>query len=64
MAELRGTELARAREVWRRRFGTPAEDAAQRARQGRFLLQRGFSGEVVARVLRQPLEEPESEGPE
>ena len=59
MAELTSTELERAREVWRRRFGVPAEDALQRARQGRFLLQRGFSGEVVARVLRLATEEPE-----
>lgn len=61
MAELRSNELARAREVWRRRFGVPAEDATQRARQGRFLSQRGFSGEVVSRVLRQPFEDAEPE---
>lgn len=50
--ELRGTELARAREVWRRRFGEPAADAAERARQMRFLTGRGFSTEVIRRVLR------------
>ena len=51
MAALQGTELDRAREVWRRKFGTPPADAAQRAKQARFLLVRGFSGEVVRRVL-------------
>lgn len=49
--ELRDTELARAREVWRKRFGQPPRDAAERARQLRFLAARGFSGEVVRRVL-------------
>ena len=45
------TELQRAREVWRRKFGSPAADAAERARQMRFLAQRGFSAEVIRRVV-------------
>jgi regulatory protein len=49
--DLRGTELARAREVWQRRFGAPAADAAGRAKQARFLAARGFTGEVVRRVV-------------
>ncbi|MBE7939445.1 MULTISPECIES: recombination regulator RecX [Ramlibacter] len=52
MESLKGTELARAREVWARRFGTPASDAAERARQARFLAARGFDGEVVRKVIR------------
>ena len=32
---LRGTEVQRAREVWRKKFGEPAADAAGRARQMR-----------------------------
>ena len=51
VATLKHTELERAREVWRRKFGTPPEDAAQRAKQARFLLVRGFSGDVIRRVL-------------
>ncbi|MGJ7485507.1 recombination regulator RecX [Variovorax sp. LT2P21] len=51
VAGLRDTELARAREVWARRFETPAADAKERARQARFLMARGFSGDVVAKVL-------------
>ena len=50
---LRATELERAREVWRKKFGTPAPDAAGRARQMRFLAARGFDTEVVRRVLRE-----------
>ena len=49
---LQDTELARARAVWQRRFGQPPADARERARQMRFLLARGFSGEIAARVLR------------
>lgn len=48
---LRGTELDRAREVWRRKFGEPAADAAGRAKQMRFLAARGFAGETIRRVL-------------
>jgi regulatory protein len=51
VASLRETEAQRAREVWRRKFGVLPADAAQRAKQARFLLARGFSGEVVRRVL-------------
>jgi regulatory protein len=50
--ELRQTELARARAVWQRRFGAPATDAAERARHMRFLAQRGFSTEVIYKVVR------------
>ena len=49
---LRDSELARAREVWRRKYGAIATDAAGRVRQMRFLVSRGFSPEVVRRVVR------------
>jgi regulatory protein len=48
---LRGTEVARAREVWKRRFEALPLDAAERARQSRFLAARGFGGEVIRKVL-------------
>ena len=57
VAALQATEFERAREVWRRRFAAPAQDANERARQARFLLARGFSGAVVAKVLRHDLDE-------
>ncbi len=50
--QLKDSELARAREVWSRKFGQPAADAAERARQMRFLAGRGFSSEVIHRVVR------------
>jgi regulatory protein len=49
---LRDTELSRAKEVWQRKFGQAAADVAGRARQMRFLAARGFSGEVIQRVVR------------
>ena len=52
LQQARGTELERAREVWLRRFGEPAADAAERAKQMRFLAGRGFEGEVIRRVVR------------
>ena len=59
-AELIGTalassedELTRAQLVWQRKFGGKHDksDAAERARQIRFLMCRGFSGETIRRVL-------------
>jgi regulatory protein len=50
--KLEATEEERARELWRRRFGRPPIDASERARQMRFLAQRGFSTAVVLRVVR------------
>ena len=52
VAGLKDTELARALDVWRRRFDAPGADQKARARQARFLMARGFSGAVVAKVLR------------
>lgn len=59
LQQARGTELERARELWRRRFGTVAADTAERARQMRFLAGRGFEGEVIRRVVRGPDEDPD-----
>lgn len=49
--ELRRTEVARARAVWQRRYGEVARDAAERARQMRFLAARGFSAEAIRKVV-------------
>jgi regulatory protein len=57
VASLAASELDRARVVWQQRFGTPPQDAGERARQVRFMLARGFAGAVVARVLREDFDE-------
>ena len=51
LQQARGTELDRARDIWRRRFGTQAANATERARQMRFLAGRGFEGDVIRRVV-------------
>ena len=48
---LRASELARAREVWQKKFGQPPQDADQRAKQMRFLASRGFGGDTIRRVV-------------
>ena len=55
---LKSTELERAREVWRKKFGKSAEEAppartsaAERGKQMRFLMSRGFGSEVIRRVV-------------
>ena len=51
VAQLRDTELERAREVWRKKFGEPAADPTVRAKQMRFLASRGFGAEAIRRVV-------------
>jgi regulatory protein len=49
--QLRQSELSRAREIWRKKFGTQPADAAERAKQMRFLASRGFDGDTIRRVV-------------
>ena len=49
--QLRSTELERAREVWRKRFGAAPVDASERGKQMRFLITRGFSAEIIRKVV-------------
>jgi len=51
VAGLKDSEVARAREVWRKKFDAPPRDAAERAKQARFLAARGFGGETIRRVM-------------
>ncbi len=55
VASLKATELSRAREVWRKKFGAKSDgvvtDAVERGKQMRFLAARGFGGDVIRRVV-------------
>lgn len=51
LGENRDGELERARAVWAKKFGTPPSDAAERAKQMRFLQGRGFSSAVIRETL-------------
>ncbi|MFN3888522.1 MAG: recombination regulator RecX [Aquabacterium sp.] len=49
---LRDSEFDRAWALWARRYGAIPTEAAERARQSRFLASRGFSGDIIRRILR------------
>jgi len=51
MQGLRETERERAQELWERKFGVLAEDQKERARQYRFLASKGFSADVVSKIV-------------
>lgn len=63
-SSLRATELDRARAVWQARYSGHPADPAGRARQSRFLASRGFSAEVIYRVLREAGKPPEAVDPD
>ena len=48
---LKETEYQRAYELWSRKFGALAQEQKERARQYRFLASKGFSSDVVAKVI-------------
>ena len=52
LATLAGSEVARAHEVWSKRFNALPSSGAERAKQARFLQSRGFSLDSILRVLR------------
>jgi regulatory protein len=51
LQSLKETEFQRAYELWQRKYGEKAEDQKERARQYRFLASKGFTSEVVARII-------------
>jgi len=57
VSELQGSELARAKAVWQKRFGAAPGNLRERARQSRFLATRGFSGDIIRQVLGLPADE-------
>ena len=51
LSENRDSELERAREVWKKKFGSSPTDRAGKARQMRFLQSRGFGADTIRRVI-------------
>jgi regulatory protein len=49
---LKESELETARDVWQRKFGCLPQDAKEKAKQMRFLQSRGFSMDVIFKVMR------------
>ncbi|MFN7087280.1 MAG: recombination regulator RecX [Burkholderiales bacterium] len=54
VAQAKAGDLERARAIWRRKFGVVAASREMRARQARFLQSRGFSSEVIRKVIAGP----------
>jgi regulatory protein len=52
MPQLKDTELGAAKDVWQRKFGVQPLDSKEKAKQIRFLQSRGFSVEVILKVLK------------
>ena len=50
--QLKEGELEAARGVWQRKFATPPKDQKEKAKQVRFLQSRGFSMDVIFKVMR------------
>ena len=50
-AQLQSSEAARAKALWDKRFGRAPADLAERAKQVRFMMARGFSRAVVSRII-------------
>ncbi len=48
---LKESEYQRAYELWSRKFGSLAQEQKERARQYRFLASKGFSSDVVSKVI-------------
>ena len=51
-SQLKDSEVDAARAVWKKKFGSLPTTLEERAKQSRFLASRGFSAEVVHKVLR------------
>ena len=54
LANLEASEHQRALAVWRKKFSAPPTDAADAARQMRFLATRGFSADLIRRLVKYP----------
>ena len=57
MVELKATEFDSACDVWQKKFGQPPCNMKERGKQIRFLMSRGFSSDVIHRVLSRDHEE-------
>jgi regulatory protein len=63
LAQLSQSELQRAEDAWRKKFGQLPSDLSERARQQRFLTNRGFAPGIISalfRALREQASTPEN----
>ncbi|HSQ02947.1 MAG TPA: recombination regulator RecX [Burkholderiales bacterium] len=62
MPQLKEGDIEAARAIWRKKFGEAPGNAADRARQLRFLQSRGFSLDVAMRVVREAADQSQDRG--
>jgi len=51
LGESRDSELERARDVWKKKFGSAPADVVEKARQIRFMQSRGFTPDIIRRAI-------------
>ena len=51
LSDNRDSEIDRAREIWKKKFGTAPSDMTEKARQMRFLQSRGFTPDIIRRAI-------------
>jgi len=51
LSDNRDSEIERAREVWKKKFGSLPADAAEKSRQMRFMQSRGFTSDIIRRAI-------------
>jgi len=54
LSENRDSEIDRAREVWKKKFGSAPADAREKSRQIRFMQSRGFAPSTINQMFRDP----------
>ena len=58
-SEMRNGEFERAVRIWQKKFGRKPSDVRDKARQIRFLQQRGFSADIIRQLMRSEMLPPE-----
>ncbi|PTN09422.1 recombination regulator RecX [Nitrosomonas aestuarii] len=53
LPDLKETDFETALHIWQKKFGAPPDDLKARGRQIRFLINRGFSSDIIRQVLLQ-----------
>ncbi len=51
LPDLKATDLETARQIWQKKFGILPRDLKERSKQMRFLINRGFSSDIIQQVL-------------
>lgn len=56
LPQMKDTELEAAHNIWQRKFGVPPVDSKEKAKQIRFMQSRGFTVDIIFKVLRDTID--------